>query len=96
MNEELCREEKSFPFYIQSLGMRRKFGCGESVDQRECEGRMGWGVEAGEECGEGQKLPAPAANTFLPRRRLYVRRRMLEDGEDTPSSCFLVVLMLML
>ena len=33
-----------------------------------------------------------SANTSSPRRRLYVRRRMLEDGKDTPSSsCFLGV-----
>ena len=63
MNEELVSRRKVLFFYIFSPELKNAAKIwvrGFAADQRECEGRMGWGVEAGEECGEGQKLPGPA------------------------------------
>ena len=59
-------------FYILSPELRNAAKIwvrGFAADQKDFSGsgeELGWGVEAGEECGEGQKLPAPAEyNKYL-------------------------------
>ena len=92
MKEKTGVEKKS-PLLLYLLARAQE--CGEDLGAGFCGGSKGFLRNAR---GEGRiwerdrdfqirkYRSSHSANTSFLRRRLYVRRRMLEDGEDTPSS----------